>query len=63
MSILLFLVGFLDKWMKSANSVLRVLRCGVGIPHSSVGPRQGMTCPRRDVAEREDLANLGYVKA
>ena len=28
------------------------LRCGVGIPHSSVGQRQGVACPRHDVAER-----------
>ena len=40
-----------------------VLRCGVGIPHNSVGPRQGVARPRRGVAEREDLASLGYATA
>ena len=30
-----------------------VLRRGVGIPRSSIGPRQGVACPRGDVAERE----------
>ena len=27
-----------------------VLHCSVGIPGSSVGPRQGMACPRHGVA-------------
>ena len=40
-----------------------VLRCGVGIPRSSIGPRQGVACPRRGVAEREDLDNLEYDEA
>ena len=30
-----------------------LLRRGVGIPHSSVSPRQGVACPRYGVAERE----------
>ena len=29
-----------------------VLRRGVGIPRSSVGPRQDVACPRQGVAER-----------
>ena len=41
-----------------------VLRCGVGIPHSGVAfPRSGVACPHRSVAEREDLASLGYAEA
>ena len=39
----------------------RVLRCGVGTLHSNVGPRQGVACPCCGVAEKEDLASLGYV--
>ena len=37
-----------------------VLRCGVGTPRRSVGPRHGVACPHCGVAEREDLASLGY---
>ena len=45
------LVGFLEKWMKSANlGNLRVLRRGVGIPRS-------------DVAEKEAWTSLGYTEA
>ena len=36
--------------MKSANLVnqqIRVLRRGIGIPRSSLSPRQGVACPRR----------------
>ena len=45
----------MDK-MSKIWAISRVLRCGVGIPRSSVGPRQG-------VAEREHLASLGYAAA
>ena len=38
----------------------RVLSCGVGIPRSSVGPRQGVACPHCSVAKKEDLASLKY---
>ena len=30
----------------------KVLRSGIGIPRSSVGPRQGVACPCRGVAKR-----------
>ena len=30
-----------------------VLGRGIGIPHSSVGPHQGVACPRHGVAEME----------
>ena len=40
-----------------------VLRCGVGTPRNSIGPRQGVACPRRGVIEMEDLASLGYAEA
>ena len=44
----LFLVGFLEKGMKSANlEIFGVLRPCVGIPRSGVGPRQGVACPHR----------------
>ena len=57
MSFLLILVGFLEKWMKSAYlGNFGVLRRGVGIPRSSVSPRQ---C----VAEREAWKSLGYAEA
>ena len=61
MSVLLFLVGFLEKWMKSCKprQIVGVLHRGVGIPSSSVGPRQGVACPHRDVVEREDWLALG----
>ena len=65
MSILLFLVGFLEK----RNEIMKiwanygVLRYGVGIPRSSVGPRQGIACPRRGMAEREGWASLRYAEA
>ena len=56
------LVGFLEKWAKSCKigQTVGVLCRGVGIPHSSIGPRQGVACPRRGVAKREDLASLEY---
>ena len=42
-----FLVGFLEKGTKSANlEIFEVLRRGVGIPRSSVGPHRG-TAERR----------------
>ena len=45
-----FLVGFLEKGTKSANlGCFGVLRRGVGIPRSNVGPRQGVACPHHDV--------------
>ena len=54
MRFLLLLVGFLEKWTKSAKSGnFGVLRRGVRIPRSSIGPRQGVVCPRRSLAERE----------
>ena len=31
----------------------RVLRCGIGIPRSNVGPRQGVACPHLNVAKKE----------
>ena len=44
MSVVLFLVGFLEKWKKSCKpgQTVGVLRRGVGIPCNSVGPRQGV---------------------
>ena len=36
-----------------------VLRRSVGIPHSSVGPRQGVACPHYGVAERDIWKALG----
>ena len=49
-----FLVGFLEKWTKSANLEFFGVVCHcVGIPRSSIGPRQGVACSRRDVVERE----------
>ena len=54
MSFLLILVGFLEKGMKSANlGNFRVLCRDVGIPRSSVSPRQGVACPCRGTAMRE----------
>ena len=55
MSILLFLVGFLEKREEIMKiwANYGVLRCGVGIPCTSVGLRCG-------VAKREDLASFGY---
>ena len=42
MNLLLILVGFLEKWTKSSNlGNFRVLRRGVGIPHSNVSQRHG----------------------
>ena len=41
----------------------RVLRCSVGIPRSSVGPRQGVACPHRGVAESGFLDSLEYAAA
>ena len=60
-----FLVGFMEKKrMKSANlGNFGVLCCGVGIPRNSVGPRQGVACPRRGVVEKEAWISLGYVEA
>ena len=53
-SVLLILVGSLEKGTKSANlSNFGVLRRGIRIPHSSVSPRQGVACPRCGAAERE----------
>ena len=65
MSVLLFLVGFLEKVEKSCKSgqTVGVLHRGVGIPRSSVGPCQGVACPRRSVAEREVLDSLEYAEA
>ena len=52
-----FLVGFMEKEMKSANlGNFGVLHCGVGIPRSSISPCQG-------VAEREAWTSLGYTEA
>ena len=54
-----FLVGFLEKGTKSTNlGNFGVLRCNVGIPRSSVSPRQGVACPRRGAAEREAWTSL-----
>ena len=64
MNFLLILVGFLEKWTKSVNlGNFRVLRCDVGIPCSSVSPRQGVACPRHGAAEREAWTSLGYAEA
>ena len=55
-----FLVGFLEKWMKSANlGNFEVLRRGVGIPCNNVGSCQGVACPRHGAAEREAWTSLG----
>ena len=60
MSFLLILVGFMEKVTKSANmGNFRVLRRGVGIPRSSVGPLQGVACPRHGMAEREVWTTSG----
>ena len=40
--------GKRDKFSKIWSN-FRVLCIGVGIPRSSVGPRQGMACPRSSV--------------
>ena len=40
-----------------------VLRRSVVTLCSSVGPCQGMTFPRHDVVEKEDLSSLGYAAA
>ena len=64
MSFLLILVGIMEKGTKLANlGNFGVLRHGVGIPRSSVSPRQGMACPRNSAAEMEAWTSLGYVKA
>ena len=58
----LILVGFLEKWTKSTNlGNFGVIR-GVGIPRSSVSPRQGVACPRCGEAEREVWISLGYTE-
>ena len=63
MSFLLFLVRFLEKREKKANlEIYGVLRRCVGIPRSSVGPPQGMVCPRRDMAEKEVWKALGMLQ-
>ena len=55
-----FLVGFLEKWMKSTNlGKFGVLRCGVVIPCSSIGPCQGVACPCRGVVERKVWTSSG----
>ena len=54
----------MEKGAKSANpGNFGVLRLGVEIPRSSVGPRQGVACPRCGVAEREAWISLGYAEA
>ena len=59
-----YLVGFLEKGMKSANlGNFGVLHRGVGIPCNSVSPCQGVACPRYGVAEREAWTSLGYTEA
>ena len=59
-----FVVGFLEKRAKSANlGNFGVLRRGVGIPRSSVGPRQGVAGPCRGVTEREAWTSLRYAEA
>ena len=50
--------GKMDKISKSGN--FGVLGLSVGIPRSSVGPRQGVACPRRGAAERRLGQALGY---
>ena len=60
----IFLVRFLEKGTKSANlSNFGVLRHGVGIPRSNIGPRQGVACPRHSAAEWEAWTSLGYAEA
>ena len=60
----MILVGFLVKGMKSANlGNFGVLHRGVGIPRSSVIPRQGVACPHRGMAEREAWTSLRYATA
>ena len=50
--------------MKSTNlGNFRVLRHDIGIPHSSVTPRQGVACALRGTAEREAWISLGYAEA
>ena len=49
-----FLVEFLEKGTKSAKSgqISGSYAVAQGSPWSSVGPPQGVACPRRSVAER-----------
>ena len=59
-----FLVGFLEKWTKSANlGKFRGATIGIVIPRSSVGPRHVVACPCCGVAEREVWTSLWYAKA
>ena len=63
-SFLLILVGFMEKGTKSTNlGNFGVLRYNVGIPRSSVSPRQGVACPHYDATEREAWTSLGYAEA
>ena len=51
------LVGFMEKGTKSSNlGNFGVLRHGIGIPCSSVSPRQG-------TVDREPWTSLGYTAA
>ena len=56
MSVLLFLVGVLEKKKKEEIikiwAVSRVLHSSRGTPRRSEGPRHGVACPRRSVAEK-----------
>ena len=69
----LFWGFWLNCWNKRTKSTnlgnFRVLHYGVGIPRSSVSPRQGVacsrrgaTCPHRGVAEREAWISLRYAE-
>ena len=59
-----FWLDFLKKRMKSANmGNFEVLRHDVEIPRSSVGPHQGVECPRRSVAEKEAWTSLRFAEA
>ena len=54
MSIIFILVRVLEKGAKPANlGNFGVLRRDMGIPRSSVSPRQGVACPRHSIAEKE----------
>ena len=49
--VFVWIFGKMDK-IRKIWAISGVLRRGVGIPHSNVGPCQGLVCPCHDVAER-----------
>ena len=62
MSVLLFLVGVLEKKEEEIIkiwAVSRVLRSSGGTPRRSEGPCHGVACPRRSVAEKRIFPSSG----